>query len=71
MVQGWISLKVIHFLQQLETDLDAERKQTIDIKSKSQNFDHKLRTIKLRLQEADNKVKDLDQKYKESENKVR
>lgn len=59
------------FLQQLETDLENEKKQSSEIKGKSQNFDHKLRSWKLRLQEAENKVKDLDQKYKESENKVR
>lgn len=58
-------------LQQLETDLENEKKQSIDVKTRSQNFDHKLRSLKIRLQESDNKTKDFEQKYIESEKKIR
>lgn len=58
-------------MQQLETDLETEKKLSTEMKSKSHNFDHKLKTIKLRLHESENKVKDFEQKFNESEKKVR
>lgn len=58
-------------LQHLEEELENEKKQSSEVKSKSLNIDHKLRALKTRLQESDNKVKDMELKYKEAETKIR